>query len=57
MSGLVSGLQNRARRFDSARNLETAHVAFAMRAVFLLFPNFYFLIAETQQYLPMRHYG
>gem|GEM_PF-2177011 len=27
MSGLVSGLQNRARRFDSARNLETARIA------------------------------
>ena len=57
MSGLVSGLQNRARRFDSARNLKRLMFNLLCEPFFLLFSNFHFLIAETQQYPPMRHHG
>ncbi len=49
MSGLVSGLQNRARRFESARNLEIKNPFCLLRKGFFI--RLYISVKEVNYYL------
>ena len=53
MSGLVSGLQNRVRRFESARNLEWNRVITDKRVV----TRFFIPPSLLLPYLPIHHQG
>ena len=51
MSGLVTGLQNRLRRFESARHLTSERYPLPQRISFFFIPNRYFSRSGFSSYL------
>ena len=56
MSGLVTGLQNRLRRFESARHLTSERYPLPQRISFFFIPNRYFGSAEDYEHQHLMGY-